>query len=193
MGSLHNAMNWQHRYYLFKYVMDLLERLRPSVWLIIILLASTLFPKYAYATGPGQAIAFLILAVVIILGVNIFKLLILWPDKKIKFSLGTHLCVVIAEIFLIFFSRFPITLLQIFLKLFGFNIYEIMRSYQWLGIIAWPISFGLLAILPNLFLVRERDQKLLEILTVPEKIFHAAMLAFITPAIGVVLMNISYY
>jgi hypothetical protein len=181
-------MNRQHRYYHFKYVMDLPEGLMPWVWFTIILLASTLFPKHAFATGPGKAIAFLIFGVAIIIIVNIFKLLILRPNKNLKFSLGTIFCVAFVEIFLIFLSRFPIVLILIVLKLLGYKTYEIMESYQLLGIIALAISYGLLAIVPNLFLVREKDQKLFEIITVPKKILHAAMLAFITPTIGAILI-----
>ena len=128
----------------------------------------------------------------IIIVVNIFKLLILRPNKNFKFSLGTLFCVAVAEIFLIFLSRFPIALILIFLKLVGFKTYEIMEFYELLGIIALAISYGLLAIVPNLFLVRERDQKFFEIITVPKKIFHAAMLAFITPVIGVILIYTSH-
>ena len=171
-------------------VLVLLERLRPSVWIIIILLASTLFPKPAFATGPGQAVAFLMVGAVIILDVNIFKLLILWPNKKIKFSLGKHFCVVVAEIFLIYLCYIPIQLILHFLALIGIKTYEITDSHPLLGLFALATSYGLLAILPNLFLFREKDQKVLEILTVPKKIFHAAIFAFITPLIGVILITI---
>ena len=184
-------MNMKPRQSKFKHVMDLFERLRKLVWFIIVLVASILFPKPAYATGPGQAIAFLIVGAVIILCVNIFKLIILRPNKKIKFSLGTLFCVAVAEIFLILIHHLPILPVLILLKLIGLKTYELMGSHELLGLFASAISYGLLAIVPNLFLVRERDQKFMEILTVPKKIFHAAMLAFITPAIGVILIYIS--
>jgi hypothetical protein len=173
--------------------MNLFEQPRQLVWFIIMLVVSTLFSKPAFATGPGQAAAFLIVGAVIILGVNIFKLLILWPDKKIKFSLGTHFCVVVAEIFLIYLCYIPIQLIIHLLAQIGIKTYETTDSNPLLGLFALAISYGLLAILPNLFLFRERDQKVLEIFTVPKKIFHAALFAFITPVIGVILMTIFHH
>jgi hypothetical protein len=45
-----------------------------------------------------------------------------------------------------------------------------------------------LSILPNLSLVKERNQKLKEIAANPKKLLYATILAFITPAIAIFLV-----
>lgn len=181
-------MNWKYIQLHFRNLIDEFKRYKKGICFIFILLICILLPKLAFANGMAQLGAFLVLGPVIIICVNIFKYFSLKSNKIFILSFGIIFGVIIAEICLIFIYHFPMLLIFFFFKLIGINIFELTESYPLLGLFVQAISFGLLAIFPNLFLVREKDQKFTEIATVPKKVLFAAMLAFITPTIGTILI-----
>jgi len=159
--------------------------------IFFIFIAFILFPKYALASGMEGIGILLILGPLFIICVNFGKYLYLKSNKELKLSFVAFVGVVITELFLIYFSYYPIMIILVLLKLNGIETYKILESYEVLGLFAQALSYGVLAILPNLFLLREKDQTFIRVLKSPNKVFLAAILAFIIPTIGVILRYIS--
>ncbi len=165
------------------------ETYRKIFWCIAILNLSFSFPEHAYAHMIADSEAFLIAGPLIIPFANIIKLIIIAlikPYKEIRPLGRTFLCVVLVEIFLVFFSS---SIIIAFIKngIFypGSALNSGLTEMQWgFSVI---IFYGVLSILPNFSLVKEKNQKLKEIAANPIKISYATILAFITPAIVIFL------
>lgn len=168
------------------------ESHRKLFWCIAILNLSFSFPGYAYAHTLGMFDEFFIAGPMIIPFANIIKLIIVKLRKPYKESrpLGkTFLCVVIVEIFLVFFSGSIILFIKDGIFHSDPAFHSGLTEMQW--VFSLIILYGVLSILPNFSLVKERNQKLKEIAANPKKILYATILAFITPAIVIFLVAIA--
>jgi len=159
-------------------------------WCIAILNLSFLLPRCAFAhtTELFDGLIFIypvLIPVFNLIKAIIIKLIIMRQNSNIHFG-KTLLGVTMVEIFL-FFLCYPLTIMvrdTLFYPDISFDS-ELTEMY-WVFIVI--ISYGVLSIIPNFFLVKKINLQLEETISDSTKIIYASMLALIMPAALILLL-----
>ena len=162
-----------------------------NTMMVFIIIFFILFPEYAFASGMEGLPFVFIFCPFLVICINFGKYLYLKPHKELKNTFGTFVGVVITEIILISLCHWPVVLLMLFLSLItGIEGFRISESLEDIGLILMGVSYGIMAIVPNLFLLKEEGQSFINTLKIPKKIIRATILAFIFPTITVIVIYI---
>jgi hypothetical protein len=156
--------------------------------LLVILSVIILFPDTSYAHVTRFFDGFAIVSPFIIVVVNFFKFLIIAQfnsHNNTKKLFNLILSVAAAEIFLIFVVY---CIALAFLSIFNITNHEIEEIHIFFLMI---ISFGIIAIAPNILLVKDEKQEFSKAIAIPKTFICAAMLAFITPSVETALVILS--
>ena len=149
------------------------------------LLTILIFSGTAFATGPGKIVHYLIIVAFILLISNVFKFFIL-KHYKISVTFIKLSFVMISEIIiLIGFVQFPVMVILLFLNLIGVDF-----PIEDMGLLLLSFSFGILSIIPNIFLIRDKKQPLKEVVIYPKNILYAGALGSIVPILAAICLKV---
>ena len=174
----------------FCYIDEMFESHKKTIFYITVLNLSFLFPNYAFAHTIGAFDGLFLVGPILIPFSNIIKAIIikLISPHKVDIPLGkTLLFVIIIEIFIFVFSYSIIIIIKDTMIYKGLIQYDEFTEIYW--VFSLIILYGVLSILPNFSLVKEKNQSLKEIAASSYKIVYATMLAAILPAMLIFMLG----